>query len=190
MLLPSWTKSTSSCRRFQERTFSPADFWEDWSAMSTRTILKSPRISRGSTNQDISFFPDNPYCLHHRLQKDTPTVLTAGTITNRLSIRSTSGVLRPAEVGSKAQCASESTIRLFAYGGLRRCTAHLGALRRVGEKQPAFGTAAGYTPVIFVSALTVAVATGYLTWPRLARGCTGSTNPPFIPFPSEEDLEA
>ena len=158
--------------------------------MSTRTIRKSPLISRGSTNQDIFFFPDNPYCLHHHLQKDTPTVLTAGTITKRLSIRSASGVPSPADAGSESQHASESTSRLFAYGGLGRCTARLGALRRVGEKQPAFGTAAAYTPGIFVSALTVAAATGYLTWPWLARGRTGSTNPPFIPFPSEEDLEA
>jgi hypothetical protein len=60
----------------------------------------------------------------------------------------------------------------------------------VGEKQRPFGTAAGHTPGIFVITLTVAFATVYLTGPWLARGGTGPTNPPFITFPSEEDLEA
>jgi len=158
--------------------------------MSRHTIRKSPIISRGSTNQDTSFFPDNPYCLHHRLQKDTPTVLIAGTITKRLSVTSASGVLRPAEAGSEAQRAAGSTIRLFAYGGLGRCTARLGKRGRVGEKQPPFGTASGYTPGIFVSTLTVAFATVYLTGPWLARERTGPINSSLITFSSEEDLEA
>ena len=101
--------------------------------MSKHTIRKSPIISRESTNQDTSFFPDNPYCLHHRLQKGTPTVLIAGTITNRLSIKSASGVPRFAEASSEAHRAAESTIRLIAYCGVGRCTTRLGALERVGE---------------------------------------------------------
>lgn len=142
--------------------------------MSNSTILKSQSTSGGSTNRGILFFRENRSC-RHRLPKHTPTVLIAGTITDRLSTQSAGGIPGPAETGSEAQRAAESTIRLFAYCSLAG---------------PLLGTAAGHSPGIFVSTQTVAVATVYLTWPWLTRGHTGPTNPSFVTFLPEKDFEA